>query len=137
MNKQHQIPAGEGLPRAHILRGRSAVMQLFGNGNSFAVPPVRVVYRWHDEQADVPVQVMFTISKRSFRKASHRNRIRRLMREAWRRHSNRVWELAQKRQKNLHVALIYSRQDMPAYAALESKIIQAIHRLTRSDEASD
>ncbi|HMM11244.1 MAG TPA: ribonuclease P protein component [Bacteroidales bacterium] len=129
------LKEGQGLPRSHILRGRSAIISLFAEGQTFSQPPVRVIYRWVDAMEDVPVKVLFSVSKRNFKRAVQRNRIKRLMREAWRRHYKLLADYAAQKQKTLHIALIYSRTDEPRYDRLENKIIQLIHRLSSSDEA--
>jgi ribonuclease P protein component len=91
------------------------------------------MYYW-TEPEEVPVKVLFSVSKRNFRRAVHRNRIRRLMREAWRRHQKPIWELSAHKQKTIHIALVFLRREMPDFASIENKIIQLIHRLTSLDE---
>lgn len=111
-------------------------MRLFAEGKSFSAPPFRVIYRYSDEQGNIPVKVLFSVSKRNFKRAVHRNRIRRLMREAWRKNRQPLWEFVSVKQKTLHIALVYTRTELPHLAGLESKIIQIIHRLTSSDESN-
>lgn len=91
------------------------------------------MYYWTEPEKE-PVKVLFSVSKRNFRRAVHRNRIRRLMREAWRRHQKPIRKLSADKQKTIHIALVFSRREMPDYASIENKIIQLIHRLTSLDE---
>lgn len=67
------------------LKSRKRIKQLFSGGNSYAVYPLRLVWLPIEEGAvDVPVQFALTVAKKRIRRASHRNRIRRRIREAWR-----------------------------------------------------
>lgn len=127
----------EGIPRSHILRGRTAVNQLFAKGKTFSHPPFRIMFYWSRNPDDLPVKVLFSVSKRIFKRAVQRNRIRRLMREVWRRHRHSLWDLANRRNQTLHVAILYSKREMPDFATVENKIIQIIDRLIASNETPD
>lgn len=56
---------------------------LFHSGSSFVVYPFRVVYKAFDQDIS-QVKVILSVSKRKFRRAHDRNRIKRLMREVYR-----------------------------------------------------
>lgn len=75
------------------LKSRKAIDQLFKDGKSFTVFPFRVIYQF----TKLPVspdafqlQAGFSVSKRHFKKAVDRNRIKRLMREAYRLQKNEL-----------------------------------------------
>lgn len=137
MAKWDSLPSNKGLPRWHILRGRKAMIELFENGNSLVLPPLRLMYLWKENSDGAPVLVMFSVSKRHVKKAVRRNRIKRLLREGWRKNCFPLWELAVQSKQNLHVAIIYTRQHLPEYPLIEHKIIEAIRRLKTSNETPD
>lgn len=56
--------------------------------------PLRFVYMRTDRQ-EVPVKILITVPKRKVRKAVHRNRIKRLIRESYRLSKCRLWEALQ------------------------------------------
>ncbi len=107
--------------------------RLFGEGKSFFEFPFRVVALQAGESEifpkGYPCQVMISVSKRNFKKAVERNRIKRLVREAYRRQKSPLLDHLQKQNTNLALALIYTGKKMPGYQHLEPKIIRIIDRL--------
>ena len=73
-----------GLGKRERLKSRKQIDNLFAEGKSFAVFPIRVTYSFMPTDGDALVQIGVTVSKRNFKKAVDRNRIKRLFREAYR-----------------------------------------------------
>ena len=72
-----------GFGRKEKLKSRKQIDELFLQGKSFSVYPLRVTYRFIS--SDTPgVQVGVTAGKKYFKRAVDRNRMKRLMREAYR-----------------------------------------------------
>lgn len=70
-------------PKQEKLKSLKAFEVLFSSGESDKHYPVRMVFiPW--PTGDAPVQAGFSVSKKRFRKAVDRNRIKRMMREAYR-----------------------------------------------------
>jgi ribonuclease P protein component len=68
---------------------RKLIEQLFSKGNSHSTSafPLRVVYMEKDrDEGEEPVQIMISVSKRHFKRAVKRNRVKRQIREAYRHH---------------------------------------------------
>lgn len=66
------------------LKGEKLIAQLFAEGQSVAAYPLRLVYLKTTFEDSVKVKAGVSVSKRNFKKAVDRNRIKRLMREAYR-----------------------------------------------------
>lgn len=66
------------------LKGQKLIEKLFSEGKSIAVYPLRLVYLKTNFDDSVSIKSGFSVSKRNFKKAVDRNRIKRLMREAYR-----------------------------------------------------
>ena len=64
--------------------------QVFTRGEKIKAFPILARHTTSTFDANVPFQVATTVSKRRFRKAVSRNRIKRLMREAWRLEKHRL-----------------------------------------------
>ena len=73
-----------GLPKQRRIKRQKIFEALVREGRSAFVYPFKAVYLPGELPEPVPWQVGFAVSKRRFRKAVHRNRIKRLMREAFR-----------------------------------------------------
>ena len=66
------------------LCSKKLIEELFHNGSSFLLYPFRMVWLVHPLPAEVPVQVLINVPKRRFKKAVHRNLIKRRIREVYR-----------------------------------------------------
>ena len=80
---------------------RKLIEQLFSKGSSFSVSafPLRIVVLETERVADdIPVQVLISVSKRHFKHAVDRNRVKRQVREAYRHHKQILTEKVQQEQ---------------------------------------
>ncbi len=73
------------LSRREILRRKKDIDDVFEHGKSLREPFLKVMFRTAARDPSEPIAVaLFAVSKRSVKKAAHRNRIKRLLREAYR-----------------------------------------------------
>ena len=79
--------------------------------------------------SDVPVQVVIGVSKRRFKHAVLRNRLKRLIREAYRHHKHELFEDLLKRDKQLAMMFIYTGKADISYVDLELKMVELLSRL--------
>ena len=74
------------------LKSRKLIGKLFEEGKSVKKFPIRLVYLQIDQTSKYPIQAGFSVPKRNFKKAPDRNRIKRLLREAYRHAKGSVYE---------------------------------------------
>jgi len=109
---------------------------LFKKGLSFSNFPFRVLYLFTQENIS-PLQSGFTVSAKHFKKAVERNRIKRLMREAYRIQKSLLSESLQNSGKYLAVFFIYTGNQIPVYEDVSEKMQSALKRLKKiADESS-
>ncbi|HRD81995.1 MAG TPA: ribonuclease P protein component [Saprospiraceae bacterium] len=114
------------------LKSRKRIATLFEGGQSFAKYPLRVVWAAVGQrEGEAAVQFGVSVAKKKFPKAVHRNRIRRLVREAWRLHKYRLVEAAPGKQQALAVMMLYTgTQELP-FTEIEAAMKELIHRLLK------
>lgn len=71
-------------PRRERLKSRKRIAGLFKDGRSFIAYPLRVLWSVDPDGEKGAVTIAFAVSKRHFKTAVARNRIKRQMREAYR-----------------------------------------------------
>ncbi|MEP7256749.1 MAG: ribonuclease P protein component [Flavitalea sp.] len=118
------------------LKSRKLIELLFKEGKSFAIFPVRV-YQLETEELSVSLQAGFTASSRSFKKAVDRNRIKRVMREAYRLQKHPLNTLLEHKNKKLCLFFIYTGRELPDTAEIKEKINLILNRVMSTlDEAT-
>lgn len=83
-NQPLQDKISYSFPKEERLRSKKLIAELFGKGSSFNLYPLRFVYLKHPQPEATTPQILVSVSKKYFKKAVDRNRIKRLMREAYR-----------------------------------------------------
>ena len=107
------------------LKSKKLIEQLFEHGRSINVQPLRMVYLQVDHAGDKPVQAGFSVSKRKFKKAVDRNKLKRLMREAYRTNKYLLYQNIQ----NKHVLMFtYTDEKGHNYVDIEEKMILLLRK---------
>lgn len=136
-----QAPSGAPVPvrytfrKAERLCARRLIDPLFQTGKSFNVYPLRFVYGHFAAGTPIsgpstePLQVLLSVSKRHFKRAHDRNRIKRQLREAWRHHKHRLVQPLPSGGPLL-VALLYIGREKPeSLDYLSRRLQKGIERL--------
>ena len=71
------------------------------------------------------------VSSKHFKKASDRNRIKRITREAWRLQKNPLQEKLKTSNSRINVFFIYIAKDLPTYEDTYSRVGDAIGKLVK------
>ncbi|MFD0994002.1 ribonuclease P protein component [Tenacibaculum geojense] len=74
------------------LKSRKLIGRLYTEGKTIKTFPLRMVYIQTEHTSDYPVQVGVSVPKRNFKKAVDRNRIKRLLRESYRKQKFTVYD---------------------------------------------
>jgi ribonuclease P protein component len=118
------------------LKSRKAIEELFAKGKSFSNFPLKVIWVPHNPMA--VLQAGVGVSSRNFKKAVDRNRIKRLMREAYRLQKNMLNESLEKKQQKMSVFFLYLGKELPEYDLIYEKMGNSIKRLIKlSDENAE
>jgi ribonuclease P protein component len=122
-----------GFGRKEKLKSRKRVEELFSKGKTVTVFPIRISYQLQNlpvnEKAILEVGV--SVSKRNFKRAVDRNRIKRLLREAYRLQKKDLLELLASRNKKGYVFFIYTDKGLPEYATIYETMKKCLDVLKR------
>jgi ribonuclease P protein component len=115
------------------LKSHSIIQRIFKReGQSFAVYPIRVIWLETPLETAFPVQVAFSVPKRQFKKAVDRNRIKRLMREAYRLNKSKFYASVAAQEKQIAVLFIYTNKEIMTYDNVSEAMQKVLKRLRRS-----
>ena len=116
------MTATEGLPKYERICKENDIQALFDKGVGFSVYPFRVIFLFrHDESRPVTVRLLVSVSKKRFHHAFKRNRVKRLIRESWRHNKAPLYEICEKDNISLDVALVYTATVIHSYEEMFAK----------------
>lgn len=119
-----------GFGRKEKLKSQKQIEELFLSGKNFSVFPLRVTYQFLPSE-ETTVQVGVTAGKKYFKKAVDRNRIKRLIREAYRLQKNDLIErLKHKRQKGF-LFFMYTDKTITSFSNIKEAMSKALDRLEK------
>lgn len=104
-----------------------SIDRLFSDGASFIAYPLRIVYLIEDEpdaSRQMPA-VLVNVSKKKFKRAVKRNRVKRLIREGYRLNKVRYLQLLQDNGKRMDIAFLYLKNELPDLQGIEKAILKA------------
>lgn len=124
--------AKEGFPKYERICKENDIQVLFDEGQGFSVYPYRVIYLFRrDESRPVTCRLLVSVSKKRFHHAFKRNRVKRLMREAWRKNKAPLYEICQKDNISVDVALVYTATVIHSYEEVLAKTQKAVKEIVK------
>lgn len=118
-----------GLPKTERLKSRRQIDDLFAAKKGFAVFPIRVMYRFFPSE-EGGVQVGVTASKRTFKKAVDRNRIKRLLREAYRLQKEELCSGLGAAGKRGIVFFLYTDKTVASFDVIKTAMAKCLKKLS-------
>ncbi len=121
-------------PKKEHLCGEIRINKLYAEGKAFIAYPYRVVYCIEKTQTDVPVMVLVSVPKKRFKRAVKRNKIKRLMREAYRLNKHFLTDICTQNACQIQIALNYVSDIEMDFKAMEIKMIDALYKISQKIE---
>jgi ribonuclease P protein component len=113
------------------LKSRKLLNQVFAEGKSLNVFPLKITYIINDRIEARTTQVGVGVSSRHFKKAVDRNRIKRLLRESYRLNKYSLLELLPEKIQ-LNVFILFIGKEMSETELIPAKIQMALQKLGNS-----
>lgn len=118
-----------GFTKEERLYHRRILEDVFAKGISFKEYPFILLHLTTTLHTNFPAQCAVTASKRNFKRAVDRNRIKRLMREVWRHQKQAVYSALQEKGEQRAIVIMYVGKELPDFALVSRKITSLVNRL--------
>ena len=133
MEKTKEIPESNnralGFTKEERLYHRRILENVFQTGTPIKDYPFILLHLKTPLYTTYPAQCAVTASKRNFKRAVDRNRIKRLMREAWRTQKSKLYEALQSKEEQRAIVIMYVGKELPDFALVSRKITSLVNRL--------
>ena len=118
------------LRKSERLDRKKVIEKMFAGGSrSFSVYPLRVVYL-PVEELEADASILISVSKRRFKRAVKRNRVKRQIREAYRVNKHELLNILVERKCRLAIAFIYLSDKLVESSIIEDRMRIALVRIT-------
>jgi len=111
------------------LKSKKEIELLFSEGKSVSKYPIRLVYRKTVFEDDVTIKTGVSVSKKHFKSAVKRNRIKRLLRESYRKNKYIVANTTHQ----FTFMFLYTGKELPEYALIETKIKKILQKFIEKE----
>lgn len=115
------------------LKSQKQTEHLFSNGKKFTLSPFRIYYTLNKSENPLPLSLTIgfgtTVSSKIFKKAVDRNRVKRVIREAWRLQKSILQENLKEQKQQLNIFFIYTAKELPEYKEVFEKMGKSINKL--------
>jgi len=121
------------LNKQEKLKSKKLIEELFLHGDSVKLFPLRLTYLQKEHTSSYPAQAAFSVPKRNFKLAVDRNRVKRLLREVYRKEKYTVYNSVT---SPFVYMITFMGKKEPKYSDLESKMKQLLEKFLAKIETN-
>jgi ribonuclease P protein component len=114
------------------LCSRKIIQDLILKGQNLNENPVRMVWLASVLNSKSPIQAAFSVPKRNFKNAVDRNRIKRHLREAFRKNKSSLYALIDTGKSQFALLFVYTGKELLPYSETEKKIKLILNRFAEN-----
>ena len=114
------------------LKKKTVIDEIFLKGKAIQKNGFAFLYLEKPNSVQVPAQTMFAVSKRNFRLATNRNKVKRLLREAWRHQKHTVYQTAANQQRQFAICIMFKGKEIPDFKMAQVAIQQLCERFCKA-----
>ncbi|MCF6223500.1 MAG: ribonuclease P protein component [Flavobacteriaceae bacterium] len=108
------------------LKKSKLINQLFAEGKSVTAFPIKLIYLDIDHNSPYKIQAGVSASKRNFKRAVDRIKIKRLLREAYRKNKYLIYE-SEYTKKHIFMFIYLDKKEVD-YITVEEKMKEVLHK---------
>jgi ribonuclease P protein component len=113
--------------KSERLCSKVIISEVFETGKTIVGSSFKLIWKKAIDEHNETVQILISVPKRNFKKAVDRNKIKRRIKEIYRKNKDIVYQHT--RSEAYYLMLIYTGKHMIEYKEAEVKIIKLLERL--------
>ena len=117
------------LNAAERLKSRKLMERVFKSGKRWNKYPFRVSYLFDDQPMEGNIKFGCSAPIRNFKKAVDRNRVKRLLKEAFRLEKHLLFDLLKQKNARLIIFVIYTSPDLPKFETIKTSMNELVLKL--------
>ena len=117
----------------HICK-RDDFHELLSNGQSVYCYPFRCVYLWRD-LSPFSVRIAVSVSRRRFKRAVDRNKVKRLIRESYRLEKHQLYKHYVDCNQSLDILIVYTDTKILSFLLFRKSFIKLINKLIKKNDS--
>jgi ribonuclease P protein component len=105
---------------------------IFEKGRTIYIYPIKAIYTIHDTSEYLSSLVAFGTNKRTYKKAVNRNKIKRLLKEAYRK--NKPYFKHLNKDHSVHIMFLYIAKEILPYIKVEASIVKILNDISSHNQ---
>ena len=122
--------------KAEKLKSKKQIEQLFRKGSQAFNYPFKLIWFYTGPSNEVRSKLLIGASRKNLKKATDRNKMKRRMREAYRRNKTRLLDSLSANDSYCNIGIIHVGKEISTFKETEKKIIDLLDRLILDNEKS-
>jgi len=114
--------------------GKKEIDWLFKQGDAFISYPLRIVYVKQKPLPEPTVAILVSVPKKKFKRAVQRNRMKRLIKEAYRLNKTALIRHCQEKESSLLIAFLYIGNELCQWKEMEAAMQKSLDTLKEKIE---
>tara|TARA_B100000700_G_scaffold163735_1_gene181215 strand:+ start:229 stop:603 length:375 start_codon:yes stop_codon:yes gene_type:complete len=111
-----------GFKKKEIISSKSDIKDLFNSPRYIKLNSLNLIWKYSSENSRYFVNILIVVPKKNISKAVDRNRIKRVIRESYRKNKNNLIEVVKKQNKKINIAFIYQDLKIKPYTKIETEM---------------